>query len=512
MSELFKRITEPITNWVKGLDNNKKMMYGAAGVVFLVVLISLLFIATRTNYVVLSRGVSVQNAAEITAKLDELGIIWKTEDNSTTVLVDETQVDKARMGLTMSGVTTGDGFTYDDVWDKLTFTQTTQEKNRMFLIAQQTSIANALKTLDGIEDAIVMLSVKETSSFLNIEDDVSTASIQVRTKAGLVLQESQVQGIVNYVATAVKGLAKENITIIDQTGAQLNNTDQDTEWSHSNSQADLKAQVEAKLDKNLSDFLAQVYGKSNVKVKSSVKLDFDSEETSIIQFTTPVEGASDGLIRSMSSLKENVVPSSDGGVAGTETNTTDTPTFPTSDSGSSAYTKSQETLNYELNEVQQRIEKAKGQIKTISIAVILNKSSLVDQELTDEHKQQVIQVVSAAAGFDDTKYVEVLAADFVEETLVPLPSGALTLFNIPLWVFGVILVFFILSGVVTMVLIKRRANSLKAAQEIIEEQEELEEISLDFQDRSSPKYQIEKFIDSKPDAVANLLRSWLNDD
>mgnify|MGYP006977545295 CR=1 FL=1 len=43
-----------------------------------------------------------------------------------------------------------------------------------------------------------------------------------------------------------------------------------------------------------------------------------------------------------------------------------------------------------------------------------------------------------------------------------------------------------------------------------EEREEFEEIDTDFQDRSSPKYQIEKFIDSKPDSVAQLLRSWLN--
>ena len=40
--------------------------------------------------------------------------------------------------------------------------------------------------------------------------------------------------------------------------------------------------------------------------------------------------------------------------------------------------------------------------------------------------------------------------------------------------------------------------------------ENLEEI--DFDDRSEARKMIEKFVDEKPEAVAQLLRNWLNED
>ncbi len=84
--------------------------------------------------------------------------------------------------------------------------------------------------------------------------------------------------------------------------------------------------------------------------------------------------------------------------------------------------------------------------------------------------------------------------------------------GLPLWLIGALIAFVSVTGAITYFMIKKRSNQFKAAQEVIKEQEELEEIATDFQDKSSPKYQIEKFIDAKPDAVAQLLRSWLNED
>ena len=42
------------------------------------------------------------------------------------------------------------------------------------------------------------------------------------------------------------------------------------------------------------------------------------------------------------------------------------------------------------------------------------------------------------------------------------------------------------------------------------ENQQLEEI--EFNDKSSAREQIEKFVDENPEAVANLLRNWLNEE
>jgi flagellar M-ring protein FliF len=512
MGDLINRLRTQAIQWYSGLDSKKKYFFIGGSVAFIFLVATLVFAFTRPSYTSLYRGLTPLKAGEITQTLDSLGIKYRLEDGGGTVLVETKNIDKARIDLTMAGVTTDEGFTYDDVFDRMTFTQTTEEKNKMFLIAQQTLIANSLKTLDGVENAIVILNVKATSSFLNLEEDVSSASVKVTLSAGKKLSDDQVRGIVNFIMTGVKGLTPDKITLIDQTGAQLNSIETDINSGFSNKQDELKVNIESRLDRNISEFLSNTFGRDNVKVKTSVKLDFDKQTTAVIQFTTPVEGAEDGLIRSMNTLRETVVNNTTGGVAGTDTNTTEIPNFPTGSGGAADYSKLQEVLNYELNELQQTIVKAEGQITDVSVAVMINKAVLKDELLTDAHKREVVNLVSAAAGFDVTKFVEVVASEFYREPVMTLETPGITLFNIPIWVYAVVMGIVILVSLILFVMIRRRANSLKVAQEIIQEQEELEEINTEFQDKSSPKYQIEKFIDSKPEAVAQLLRSWLNED
>lgn len=512
MADLFTRIRTLVLDWFNTTEPKKRnlILIGAgSGVLILTVL---LIVFTRPQYQILYRGLEPQEANEIVTKLEELSIAYQVQDNASTILVEERFLDKARMELSVAGLISDVGFSYEDVLNRLTFTQTTEEKNRMFLLAQQTEIAQALRNLDSVEDARVILNVKASSSFLNLEEDISSASVMLRLKPNRTLNDQQIMGVVNLITTAVKGLTPEKITIIDQTGQQLNSNPDASNIGSSSTQDELKVTVENRLDKNIGDFLAQIYGPDNVQVKSSVKLDFDRQVTNVVQFTTPIEGAQDGLVRSMNTLKENVVNNTSGGAAGTDTNTAEIPNFPTSTSGQSDYSKSQEILNYELNELQQTITKAEGQITDISVSVIINTKALVDETLTEEHKTEVVNLVSAAAGFENTKNVVVVAREFYVAPEVPLGEAPATLFNIPIWVYFVVLAMVAVTAGVVFFMIRRKAQSLKVAQEIIEEQEELEEINTDFQDKSSPKYQIEKFIESSPEAVAQLLRSWLNDD
>jgi len=64
----------------------------------------------------------------------------------------------------------------------------------------------------------------------------------------------------------------------------------------------------------------------------------------------------------------------------------------------------------------------------------------------------------------------------------------------------------------------RRKRKAKEEEELLiqrleeEKARELEEIQAGYEDKSSPKYQIEKFIDSNPEAVALLLKAWLHED
>lgn len=513
MAERIQRIREWIKTKIEGMGKRTKIISIAGAVIFLLIVIFLILIISKTNYVVFNRGLTPEQAGNITAKLDELGIRWKSENSATTILIDEKQIDQARMQLALAGFSAQQALTYDDLFDKINFTMSAETQNKLFLQYQQSSLANSLMAIEGVEKAEVFINVKESSTFLNLEEDVATASVKLVLESGKKFTSEQVSGLVSFVATAVKGLEEKNITIIDQNGVKLNKAVGSDEAFASGSQDELKVGMEQRLDMSLTEFLNSIYGEGNVEVKASVKLDFDSELTEREEFWTPVEGATEGLLRSANELKENVVNSGTGGPAGTDSNTREIPEFPSGTDGRSGYEKTQNTLNYELNRMVKKLEKAKGQIKDISVAIIINKKSLVDETLTDEDAKKLVELVKAAAGFDETRNVQVMTKDFYEEAVSPVEPLPATVLGVPVWVFiAVVLAILIFAGISFFVLKRRKKEVEEIVEEIEMEQNEIEEIQADLEDKSSPKYQIEKFIDARPEIVAQLLRSWIDED
>ncbi len=511
MPEAIRNFQQRVTTWFMALERKKKILYVAIALAVVFAISLLIFLLTRTEYVTLSRGLTTETAARVTNKLDELNISWRAEDNSTTIMVPKRDIDNARMQLSLSGVMSDRGFSFDDVMNRLSFTQTNAEKNRMFLEYTVSQIENSLRTIESIKDASVIVNVKGSSSFLNLEEELSSASVRLTIEPGRQLSKDSISGIENFVVNAVKGLTPEKVTIIDQTGVRLNASRDDEGFSHSSSQDELKVNIENRLDQTLIDFLGTLYGEENVNVKSNVTLDFDRENTSIIKFAPPVEGQSDGLVRSMSAIKESVADKGASGVPGTDSNTTETPQYPTDGNGKSDYNKSQETLNYELNKIQQSIVKAQGQISDLSIAIIINSKLLENNELTEANKAELINLVTAAAGVADPKYVKVTAMPFHEESVIPVTAKEEGVFGLPIWLLAAIGIGLIaLLGLLAFLLFKRR-RAVQEEPEAEPEDVELEAIDTESEDRSSPKYQIEKLIDSRPEIAAQLLRSWFDE-
>ncbi len=514
MAETLRDYRSKASDWYKELSPRVRVAIIAGIVVALIIIALLVNFMTNKTYIALVRGVSETKAAEITTKLDELNIAWKSEANATTILVEEKNIDKARMQLAMANITTDKGFTFEDVMDKLSFTQTTEEKNKMFLYQTKSELEDALKTLSQIEDANVIINVKANTSFLNLEKDVSSASVKLTLVEDETLSDDSVKGVENFVLTAIKGLTPETITIIDQNGVQLNADDGNSADAETTRRNKHQAEIQASIDSSIETLLTRIYGADNVSVATHVVLDFDSEETSIKKISPPVDGEVKGMIRSSNVLKESVKAGGSGGVAGTDSNTTDTPQYPTLRNGESDYTKLQEIYNYEMNEIQQSIVKSPGKIVDMSIAIIINSDILESGSLSEIDKQAIIEMVLSAAGVRDASKVSVSAWPFHVEAVVPVEvEDTNTILGIPIYIVALLVgAVLILIVLVFFLLRKRRTAVIQETQEIIEEQQELAEIDTEFQDRSSPKFQIEKFIDSNPEAVAQLLRSWMNEE
>lgn len=521
MGEFLQRLRQQTTDFIQGLSTRLKIIIGAGVAAVLIIAAVFVMFLNQVEYVPLAQNITLQQASEITAKLDELNIKWKDDQNTSSISVDKKALSKARMTLAVEGLLSEKEFNWTDVFAANALTMTSEEKSKMYLIAQASSLSQALESLDGIENANVQLYIPNDSNYLVTDGVESKASVILKVKEGVTLSEQQVQGIVMVLVNSVKGLEADRVSVVDNTGKELNKRGQGSADFALETQMDMQVAIENRLNTRLSEMLGTLYGEKNVKIMTSVKLNFDSEKTVSKAFAAPVEGEANGMVRSITEISDDVVNGSSAtGAPGTDTNSETTNYNESVTNTTNTIKKSSKTLNYELNEISTQLEKAKGQIVDITVGIIINSDSLVDNQLTEQHKTELVSLVNSSAGLS-TRQVSVSAHKFADPyaDMAVVTDKDQVGSNVPVLYIGVGIL--VLSGagfaLFTFLKNKRKQEQLAAeeaarAAALAKEQKELEEIQIELEDRSSPKYQIEKFIETNPEAVAQLLRNWLNED
>ena len=175
--------------------------------------------------------------------------------------------------------------------------------------------------------------------------------------------------------------------------------------------------------------------------------------------------------------------------------------------GNERYDKVSRIINYELNEINKEIRKAPGEVEAITVAVLINKNSLVDGDLTPDREKEIADLIYAATGLD-TKQVEVRAESFMSQDR-DIIDDSKGIGWLPL-----LLLSMIILSIVGYLTYRRREQRLEELENKLDNEEliESEVESLEFEtEESNMKAQIEKLVDKKPNSVAQLLRTWLNE-
>ncbi|MCT4618608.1 MAG: flagellar basal-body MS-ring/collar protein FliF [Marinisporobacter sp.] len=515
MGSGLEHIKEQLNQFYNKLDKKQKIKIGVSGLLVIISMTLLFYITSQPEYVTLFSDLTPKDVGEITAKLDEMAIPWKDNDAGTTILVQKEDKNKAQAKLAVAGLPK-ESFSYEKMIDSSSLTMTNEERKKRYIIAQMNALAATIEEIDGVKNALVNLSVADDTNFL-IDKQKSKASVFVELKQGEELSKDQVDGIVMLVSNAVKDLDPENISVVDNRG-QILNKEKDEDMFDASTQLGMQKQVQSQMQESIKEFLSTSYGAGNVAVMVNVKLDFDSEITDVKEFSPPIQDETNGLIRSMNEQNEKLTNGSDGGVPGTDSNSEDITQYVEESGNESKYDKANKTINYELNEINKKIVKAQGQVKDITVAVLINKQVLPDGELTDEEEKKIKSIVSASAGLD-TKVVEVMAKDFdttLAEQFASIEENSQSgiLGNIPLWSIGVLGVLLMGALVYTAYRLRKRKTEMDTVLEepISTIEDELEEIDIEVNEKSGYKKQIDKFVDKNPEAVAQLLKTWLNED
>lgn len=512
MGELFQQVKRQLNEFWQKLEKNKRIMFIISIVIALITLTLIIFFLTRTKYEVLYSGLTSKDAALVTKKLDDLNVKWKDDYNGTTILVPSQDKSRLKMELLREGIPKG-RYSREDAFNDSSWTMTEYDKKQRASYALENDLANYLEKIEGIEEASVFLNLPENTSYVLKNDEEPSASVFVILSPGRTLSSIQVQGIQDYVASAV-GMNQENVSVIDDTGRILTVSTEDNEGFDLTEQLNLQQGLQEQINKSIRSFLESVFGYGNVVVRSGVKMNFDSELRSEVEFKPPVQDMEEGLIRSMEKIEEHMENMFTGGVPGVESNVEDITEYVQQEGESSRYDKASETINYELNEINKQIKKAPGQVESVTVAIILDKNSLPESELTDELRDEISSLIYAATGLD-TKQVEISALPFASQIDRYEPMEVVA-GKLPWWALMIIglLVAIVFVSIIVFV-IKRRKEEEIDINEMIEhkasEMSVVEDIDFDSE-KSKVKEQINNFVDKKPEAVAQLLRTWLNEE
>lgn len=507
MQQMMRQLKDLWNNFEK----KKKIKLIIGSLALLIGITTLILFLTRTKYEVLFSQLNLKEASEVIEKLDELDIPWKDENNGTKILVPQNMLSKAKMELASEDIPKG-RYSREDALNDSSWTMTEYDKRQRANYGLENDLAADIEKIKGVSEASVFLNIPESTSYILNDAKEPTASVFVTLSKGSTLTSSQVKGIQDHIARAV-GMSAENVSVIDDSGNVLTASEEGKEDFNLTEQLNLQQALQDRINKSIKEFLESVFGYGNVVVRSGVKLNFDSETTSIQEFNPPVEGMEEGLVRSLERIEEQMSNMADGGVPGVESNVEDITDYVQQTGENSRYNKASEIINYELNEINKQIRKAPGQVESITVAIILNKNALPDGELNDELKKEISGLIYAATGLD-TKQVEVSALQFndflAQEGLsTEGQKGASS------WLWYLLLIAPVIGGITFAVIYNRRKQEKVDINEMIEQKANemavVEDIDFDTE-KSKVKEQIIKFVDKKPDAVAQLLRTWLNED
>jgi flagellar M-ring protein FliF len=362
--------------------------------------------ANTPSYVVAYSDLSESDAGQIVQKLEESGIAYKLK-NSTTILVPSDKVYEARLQMARDGLPKSSTVGYELFsGNTLGMTEFTQQIN--YQRALEGELERTIGSLESVDTVRVHVVIPE-KTLLSSDQSPATASITIKVKPGQSLDRTQVRAITHLVASSVEGLKPENVVLVDSEGNMLASgspDDQDAATSQTDSQRVAESSAADEIKRRVQNMLDQVLGPNQSTVQASVAMDWTQRET-----TSNTYDPTPAAVRSSQKVNEayNTNGQALGGIPGASSNLpTPVPTVTGMPNGT-IYSRSEETLNYEISQVQSKEVVTPGQVKRVSVSVMVD--SVKDAAQLATLKSAVI----AAAGIDEARgdqvVVESLAFD-----------------------------------------------------------------------------------------------------
>lgn len=524
--------------WDKYTTKQKTLIISVVLAIFFAVVL-LGYFLTRPVYTELVK-LSGDTASTFDSALSSGGIDYKKESDSkgnTVFSVEQSQYSDAVLLMGENKITDTE-MSWDDAFNN-DMTVSSAEKQTKATLALQSSIRKGLMNFDGVEDATVYVNRPTDDGTIFSEKKETSVSASLKLAKGSEITSETAQAIAYYLANAVGNSTTDNIILTDTTGNLLYGQKEDNTLGGSVSGSDdYKEKLRNTFCKNVSNMLMKA-GYDDVQIGSAnIKFNMD-KVTELVKTYTANEGQDQGLYSSSYNYK-STGNSGSGGVPGTDSNGDQTDTM-IQNTGSTNSETTLDKYNYLPNETVQNIEHEVGAVEPdqSSIGIVLTKYNVIKEETLESQgllkdttfeeyvnnnsavtdlqvPQELITLVSAATGIatnNITIQIKQKPVYEAKESSSFMDNASNYLMVILTLLIAGLLVFVIIKGTspveVTELEPELSVEDLLATTQE-DDKQDLDEIELS--DKSETRQLIEKFVDENPEAVALLLRNWINED
>jgi len=407
---------DQLVKFVNNLNSAQRAVIIGGFSVLFILLIALLVYSNvkaqdkKLNYIIasnLTKNQVMLASNELEASGIEFSVVGSGDN--LTLKTSKDFINIAKIKLVTSEASTSNHVGWE-IFEKSSLGTTNFENKVKYLRALEGELSRSLESLSGVLRASVKIAIPKETIFTERKTE-PTASAVISLKPGVFLTQKQIDGIKNFIASAVSNLKVENIRLIDQDGSLLQMSSDDMDNQKSLAQNKYKQKLEEDYEQKVVALLEPFVGVGRVVAKVTLDLDFKKIHTQE-EIYDP-----EGTIRSqqVDELESNTIGDKDstGGTAGVDNNIQE-PDDAQGDGKNRSNTVSTKNItNYEISKkVIEEKNNNYSSIRRVSAAVTFDSTVLENIENRDEFLASIESVVQDTIGYDEKRGDKITVRDF----------------------------------------------------------------------------------------------------
>ncbi len=357
--------------------------------------------------------------------LDAQKIEYKLEGNVISIPGDKYQ--DIRLGLSRAGLQKDASSGEEILMQDSGFGVSQRLEMERLKHSREQQLARTIEEFQSVSRARVLLAIPKENIFARTEKQPS-ATVMITARGGKTIKDSEVDAIVDLVASAVQGLEPAKVTVTDQNGRLLNSGSQDASSARSRREYEVEQKREEEYRQKIDSILIPVLGIDNYTAQVDLQMDFTTTEQTQKRFNPDLPA-----VRSEMTIEENSVGGGSMGIPGALSNQPplDSNIPEKAADGSNPVVpgrnSKEQTRNYELDTTISHSTQQSGVIKRLSVSVAVDykmtpaagEEAAKAEPRTQAEIQNIRRLLQGGIGFDvqrgDT--IEVVSVPFTRETV-----------------------------------------------------------------------------------------------